>query len=258
MADGKLASDILALKVLDPAMGSAHFLVGATRRLAEHLLAAYRRAVAQLRADHPEGEASEDDLLVLAGIPDELIQVWGGAEEEREFAVCRLVVAGNCIYGVDKNPLAVDLAKVSLWLVTAAARFPLSFLDHRLQCGDSLLGIPAEEVVRPWVRRDVRTKGKAKPRSAKPVELLISPRHGQEDFTAPNHKALCASFMRALACLRELNRSIQQEPTNFALHQARYDALRGTLGPWWETHQLRIGCAFSKKGSSAEYVGGVS
>jgi len=96
MAAGKPAQEILSLKVLDPAMGSAHFLVGATRRLAGHLLAAYRREVVRLRAEHPESETTEDDLLVLAGVPDELIQVWGSADEERELAVCRLIVAGNC------------------------------------------------------------------------------------------------------------------------------------------------------------------
>ena len=248
MADGKSAAEILSLKVLDPAMGSAHFLVGATRRLAGHLLAAYRREVAHVRPENPDEELSEDDLLTLSGVPDELVQVWGSPDEERELAVCRLLVAGNCIYGVDKNPLAVDLAKVSLWLVTAASQFPLTFLDHRLQCGDSLLGIPAEEVVRPWVRPTPARKSKAKPKAIKPVELLMSPRHGQDafDFTAPSHKALCQSFTRAFACLRDLNRSMHQEPTNFELHQAKHAALRGTLGPWWEAHQLRVGCAFSE------------
>jgi hypothetical protein len=246
MAEGKSAQEIIALKVLDPAMGSAHFLVGATRRLAVHLLAAYRREVTRLRSENPGEEVSEDDLLVLANIPDELMQVWGSADEERELAVCRLIVAGNCIYGVDKNPLAVDLAKVSLWLVTAASQFPLSFVDHRLRCGDSLLGIPAAEVVRPWVRPPSRTK--AKPKAIQPVELMISPK-GQDDvfeFGAPSHKALCASFARALVCLRDLNRDVGQQPTNFTLHQARYAALQGTLKPWWETHQLRVGLAFSR------------
>jgi hypothetical protein len=141
-AEGKSPKEILALKVVDPAMGSGHFLVGACRRLAEHLLAAYRHAVARVQAEDTKGEFSEDDLLTLAEVPPELVQVWNGADQERELAVCRLLVAGNSIYGVDKNPLAVDLAKVSLWLVTAASRMPLSFLDHRLRCGDSLLGIP--------------------------------------------------------------------------------------------------------------------
>ena len=62
--------------------------------------------------------------------------------EDRALTACRLLVAGNCLYGVDKNPLAVDLARVSLWLATAAADHPLTFLDHRLQVGDSLLGLP--------------------------------------------------------------------------------------------------------------------
>lgn len=248
-AEGKKPEEILALSVVDPAMGSAHFLVGAARRLAEHLLAAYRREVALLEKEHEQEELSEDDLLTLAGVPDELVQVWGSADEERELAVCRLIVAGNCIYGVDMNPLAVDLAKVSLWLVTAASRFPLSFLDHRLRCGNSLLGIPAEEVVRPWVRPAPKKKSKAKPKAIKPVELLISPKGDDEvfEFAAPSHKALCQSFTRAFACLRELNKSVQQEPTNFELHQARHAALRGTIQPWWEAHQLRVGCAFSQE-----------
>ena len=247
-AEGKKPEEILALSVVDPAMGSAHFLVGATRRLAEHLLAAYRREVALLQKEHEKEELSEDDLLTLAGVPDELVQVWGSADEERELAVCRLIVAGNCIYGVDMNPLAVDLAKVSLWLVTAASRFPLSFLDHRLRCGNSLLGIPAEEVVRPWVRPAPKKKSKAKPKAIKPVELLISPKGDDEvfEFAAPSHKALCQSFTRAFACLRDLNKSVQQEPTNFELHQAKHAALRGTIQPWWEAHQLRVGCAFSQ------------
>jgi hypothetical protein len=246
MADGKSAKEILSLKVVDPAMGSAHFLVGATRRLAGHLLAAYRREVARLRADNLSEDVPEDDLLVLADVPDELIQVWGSADEERELAVCRLIVAGNCIYGVDKNPLAVDLAKVSLWLVTAASQFPLSFIDHRLQCGDSLLGIPAAEVVRPWVRPAAKTR--AKPKAIKPFELMISPKSQTDifDFGAPSHKALCVSFGRAFQCLRDLNRCVHQEPTNFALHQAQYGALRGTLRPWWELHQLRVGFSFSR------------
>jgi hypothetical protein len=218
------------------------------------LLAAYRREVVRLRAENPADDVSEDDLLLLADVPDELMQVWGSADEERELAVCRLIIAGNCIYGVDKNPLAVDLAKVSLWLVTAASQFPLSFVDHRLQCGDSLLGIPAAEVVRPWVRPAAKTK--AKPKVIQPVELLISPKDQADvfEFGAPSHKALCTSFARALLCLRDLNQSVHQEPTNFALHQARYGALRGTLKPWWETHQLRVGLAFSRTAGEPEVL----
>lgn len=98
---------ILALNVLDPAMGSGHFLVEATNYLA--------RALAT--DDYVQAGADETDLLY-----------W------------KRRVVEACIYGVDKNPMAVELAKLSLWLKTAAADKPLSFLDHHLRHGDSLVG----------------------------------------------------------------------------------------------------------------------
>ena len=260
LSEGRSPREILALKVVDPAMGSAHFLVGACRRLAEHLLAAYRREVARIQSEDKKGEFSEDDLLTLAEVPPELAQVWDSPDQERELAVCRLLVAGNCIYGVDKNPLAVDLAKVSLWLVTAASRMPLTFLDHRLRCGDSLLGIPADEVVRPWVPETNGTVGKkAKVASRKPtnaVELLISPKHGQEtfDYFAPSQKALCQSFTRAFACLRQLLASIETDPSNFVEHRTRHAILRDTLEPWWQVHQLRVGMAFEQTAPDPEIL----
>jgi hypothetical protein len=251
MARDNTPRAVLALKVVDPAMGSGHFLVGACRRLAEHLLVAYRVAVARLAQEPGNAGLSEGELLELAEVPDELVQVWNGADQERELAVCRLLVAGNCIYGVDKNPLAVDLAKVSLWLVTAAARHPLTFLDHRLRCGDSLLGIPAEEVVRPWVapppaRR--RGAGAAAPRAIPPVQLLVSPRHGPEPFHEPSRAALCQAFARAFKQLEFLQQALAADPANLELHRARHLALCQTLAPWWEVHQLRVGLAFAPPG----------
>jgi len=256
-AEGKSPKEILALKVVDPAMGSGHFLVGACRRLAEHLLAAYRSDVTrcQSEAERAGQSLSEDDLLLQAGVPDELRLVWGRQDDEQVLAVCRLLVAGHCLFGVDKNPLAVDLAKASLWLITAASGLPLTFLDHRLRCGDSLLGIPAEEVVRPWIEpQPAKGKGKArKPRAIKPVELLISPPapQGTFDYYAPNREALCHAFRRALVCLQALENAVEAEPTNFALHRAKYDALRGLLEPWNHLHQLRVGLAFADDATGA-------
>src|SRR5207253_9605344 len=57
------------------------------------------------------------------------------------------LVAQRCLYGVDKNPLAVDLAKLSLWLATLAKDHPFTFLDHSLRCGDSLVGLTREQIV---------------------------------------------------------------------------------------------------------------
>jgi hypothetical protein len=99
---------ILSLKVLDPAMGSGHFLVEATDRLAHALVEALGVT---------EQEPEEEDIR------------WARRE-----------VVERCIYGVDLNPLAVELAKLSLWLHTVAQGKPLNFLDHHLKVGNSLIG----------------------------------------------------------------------------------------------------------------------
>jgi hypothetical protein len=105
--------EILDLKVCDPAMGSGAFLVEACRQLAEALMEAW-----VVHGGRPPIPADEDEIV---------------------FA--RRLVAQRCLYGVDRNPVAVDLAKVSLWLVTLAKDHALTFLDHALRHGDSLVGL---------------------------------------------------------------------------------------------------------------------
>jgi hypothetical protein len=108
-----LPSDrVLQLRIVDPAMGSGAFLVAANRYLA----AAYEAALIR------EGRCHASDL------------------NEPERASIRRSIAERCLYGVDVNPMAVQLARLSLWLATLSGDRPLTFLDHRLQAGDSLLG----------------------------------------------------------------------------------------------------------------------
>lgn len=109
-------SELLELKVADIAMGSAAFLVAACRYLATRLVESWER------------------------FPDEIPADAGADLEERELNAGRLV-AERCLYGVDVNPLAVEIAKVSLWLTTLRRDRPFTFLDHALRCGDSLLGL---------------------------------------------------------------------------------------------------------------------
>lgn len=99
---------ILRLKVCDPASGSGHFLLAAARRMG--------RELAKVRTGEEEPTPEEFHLAV------------------------RDVIA-HCLYAVDKNPLAVDLCKVALWLEGHWTGKPLSFLDHRVKCGDSLVGV---------------------------------------------------------------------------------------------------------------------
>ncbi len=99
---------ILSLKVCDPACGSGHFLLAAARRIGKEL------AIART------GE-SQPSLASLRQAIRDVIQ--------------------NCIYGVDLNPLAVDLCKVALWIEGFCKGLPLNFLDHRIKCGNSLVGV---------------------------------------------------------------------------------------------------------------------
>nr|WP_294504539.1 DNA methyltransferase [uncultured Rhodopila sp.] len=124
---------LLRLKIVDPAMGSGHFLVEACRHLGEALLAACRSC--DERGLHDRIAALPDpDASVAAYLPSR------GYAEARARAICRRLVAVHCLYGVDRNELAVELARVSLWLESYAEGLPLTFLDHRLVHGDALTG----------------------------------------------------------------------------------------------------------------------
>ncbi len=105
---------LLALRVLDPACGSGHFLVAAAHRIA--------RALARVRT----GDMEPAPEALRAALRD---------------------VVGRCHYGVDVNPMAVELCKVALWMETIEPGKPLTFLEYRIQCGDSLLGVPVPATV---------------------------------------------------------------------------------------------------------------
>ena len=141
------ASRLLDLKVCDPAMGSGHFLVGFVDYLADRVIAAMAEA-----EDALEGYVSplvedidtvRDTVLRNANTRGWTIQ----PEQLDDRHVVRRMVLKRCVYGVDKNPMAVELAKVSLWLHTFTVGAPLGFLDHHLRCGDSLFGC--------WVRQGI-------------------------------------------------------------------------------------------------------
>ncbi len=124
------AAELLELKVADIAMGSGAFLVAACRYLAARLLegwAALDGPGEWTVFGHPRAEAPGEPA-----IPAD--------PQERDLLAHRLVTE-RCLYGVDKNPMAVEMAKLSLWLVTLAKDRPFSFVDHALRAGDSLLGI---------------------------------------------------------------------------------------------------------------------
>ncbi|MBW1716036.1 MAG: N-6 DNA methylase [Deltaproteobacteria bacterium] len=135
---GPLSSEeILQLKVLDPAMGSGHFLVAAT----EYLARAYGEALVR------EGKNGD------------------GVITDEEFIRYKRKIAERCIYGVDINPMAVELAKLSMWLFTMDRGRPLSFLNHHLKCGNALIGAWIDDLGElPEIGKKGKLKKKARDR----------------------------------------------------------------------------------------------
>jgi hypothetical protein len=132
--------ELLSLKVCDMAMGSGAFLVQACRYLSLKLVEAWEIAQWRLPPGHPqitpEGQPSR-------GEPGERLLP---RDTEERLVVARRLVAERCLYGVDKNPMAVEMAKLSLWLITLDKERPFTFLDHALCCGDSLLGVNLKQL----------------------------------------------------------------------------------------------------------------
>jgi hypothetical protein len=123
LGDAATPAEILDIKVCDPAMGSGAFLVEACRQLGERLVKAWASP-----GPKPQIPPDEDEELHA-----------------------RRLVAQRCLYGVDKNPMATDLARLSLWLATLARDHEFTFLDHALKTGDSLVGLsPAQIAAAHW------------------------------------------------------------------------------------------------------------
>ncbi len=127
----KSSAELLDLKICDPAMGSGAFLVQVCRWLSERLVEAWGKEAGQGRFITVDGVALES-AVGAEPMPDSL---------DERLLIARRLVAEKCLYGVDLNPLAVELAKLSIWLITLAKGRPFGFLDHNLRSGDSLLGL---------------------------------------------------------------------------------------------------------------------
>ncbi len=143
------AEKILELKICDPAMGSGHFLVSLVDYLSDRVITAMADAEALVEWGEYVSPLSDRIDTIRNTILDNAEQRgWTiDAEQLDDRHIIRRMVLKRCVYGVDKNPMAVELAKVALWLHTFTVGAPLSFLDHHLRFGDSLFGN--------WVKRGI-------------------------------------------------------------------------------------------------------
>ncbi len=145
----KPSRELLDLKICDMACGSGAFLVQACRYLSERLLEAWEQSEKEAQVGHQNTLFEKKDrpvstvritpygLASQGGLYEQLVPL----DLNERLTYARRIIAQRCLYGVDKNPLAVEMAKLSLWLLTLAKDKPFEFLDHAIRCGDSLVGI---------------------------------------------------------------------------------------------------------------------
>ncbi len=185
-----LVAAVLALNVLDPATGSGHFAVDATSYMAEWL-----RSLALRPADIGE----EDELLY-----------W------------KRQVAGACIYAVDLNPLAVELGKLSMWLTTLARGKPLSFLDHHIRVGNSLVGATLADIHADL--EDDQRRRRAERQQARAAETGQMGMFDDAQF-ADNVRSAVGDMARIEATVAEAVGDVKQQ-------EAIYAAMRQRLSVW--------------------------
>lgn len=171
MGEAPRPDQILDLKLCDPAMGSGAFLVEACRVLAGHLVRAW--------------EAHPGTRPTLPPDEDELLHA-------------KRLVAQRCLYGVDRNPMAVDLGRLSVWLETLARDHEFTFLDHALKCGDSLVGLSRDQIASatwgdpsdgvPLIRQIVR--GKFDKAAAARQEIRNAPDDERRVVLEQKHRAI--------------------------------------------------------------------
>jgi hypothetical protein len=141
---GEMEDALLGLKVVDPAMGSGHFLVAAVNKIAEWVIGVLKdnphsplnEKVEEMRREIISNQAKKNIELDTTLLTDTVI--------------LKRLVMKQCVYGVDLNPLAVELAKLSLWLDSFTIGTPLTFLDHHIKTGNSLIGAGSKELSTPY------------------------------------------------------------------------------------------------------------
>ena len=188
-ADADRAKAVLGVNVLDPAMGSGHFLVEATEFIARYLV----------------------DLAIA---PE------GKTQEEADLAFWKRRVVQSCVYGVDVNPLAVELAKLSLWLTTVARDRPLSFLDHHLRPGNSLVGAQLQHL-------SIPTGSKKTRRNKKKREFDEARANGQASLI--NDSDFTQRVCTAVGFMRFIENSGATDVAQVKAQERAYEQLRKQL-----------------------------
>ena len=191
---------LLDLKVCDPASGSGHFLLAAARRIA--------RELAKVRTEEDEPNPAS-------------------------YRTALRDVVRHCIYAVDKNPLAVDLCKVALWIESHAVSLPLGFLDHHIKCGDSLIGVIDTSVLEKGIPNEAyrAVTGDNKDAATFYRRRNTKELQGQRPLNLGGLSYLMQSIARDFAAFGDLEES---NPDEVHAKENLYNEMRGPDSDWWE------------------------
>jgi hypothetical protein len=215
----RAAEALLGIRICDPAMGSGHFLVYATDWLTERLIAVLN--------EFPENPVlariAEIREEILATLREQGITI--DADALKDTNLLKRMVMKRCIYGVDLNPMATELAKLALWLDSFTVGAPLSFLDHHLKTGNSLVGTRVEEV-----RRALEGDGDAASQS----ELFGGP---------------FAGLLRAASLMREVATLTDATFQEVALSAVRFEEFEAAMGPYKRILDLWVSRHFGNPGA---------
>lgn len=151
----KLVDELFELRVLDPAMGSGHFLVEAVDFICDRILGQKEGFLQAFPWNPVTAFLQETRQAILADMERQGVTI--DASRLTDINLLKRHILKRCIYGVDLNPMAVELAKVSLWLDCFTLGAPLSFLNHHLKCGNSLIGTTVQEVEAELVTKEKQT-----------------------------------------------------------------------------------------------------
>lgn len=190
--DEEKIAAVLAINVLDPAMGSGHFPVEVVEYISRYLV--------ELGVKTDDKDPQEADMVY-----------W------------KRRVAQHCIYGVDLNPLAVELAKLSLWLATAAKGYPLNFLDHHLRAGNALIGSSLEEV------EGSHPKKKAAAKRAASLLDLAEDGESAEQFSMLDDPEFGKDLKAALNIVQQIIGSSGKTISEVKAQEAAYEAMRAAF-----------------------------
>ena len=209
--DAKLLEDILLdLQIIDPAMGSGHFLVDATDQITRWVMSVAHR--------HPNAPINKEVDKTIKEVISEnkKKKIMINPDLLTSNSILKRMVMKRCIYGVDLNPLSVDLAKLSLWLDSFTIGMPLTYLDHHIKCGNSLMGISPRHV-----NKTTNDKQNTLD-SAIPIQSTL------KDFAIIDKKDM-ETITRAGSIMQKVNSSTDSTITMFTSSQKMHKTMEETM-----------------------------